>query len=987
MAQKAKHFKTRVQNKHATEAQWREAINFIPLAGELIIYDIDDTHSSPRFKIGDGIVVWNDEHTEYTIIGTKINDLPFTNNIETPDWNQNDATQPDYIKNRTHYVADAIHPDIEWDGRPEGKTYFIVEQYENSSVYCAKVSDKIFTREELLETEVITKNGEEIFNTIITEEIQWQEIPGALVTELMLLIINNAQEFQNTMIQNGIIFPSDFSEGLYLMGVREGLEPVRYVSNMNFPQDIQEIDKKFLPNSNITNSGKHSLSQIQDTAYTGIAIKTKNPNAYALDNTLTDNEPIGATGAFASSFGGTSSAQGKRSLAEGTNTVAKGKYSHVEGDNSVALGNDSHAEGLNCVSFGSGSHSEGGSTQAIGMHAHSEGVNTVAIGDASHTGGSGSTANGTHSFAHGNNVIAGYDNQFVVGRFNNNHSDSIFEVGLGSDDTNRTTCFYISQNNGAAYSNFSNGYSPVYDPNRYATQSEVSQAITTEVPVIGGSTTLNAVALRNGQSSALYDGCVALGAQTTASGNASAAFNSNTQATGNNSCAIGRQTIASGSASHSQGYATQAKGDYSHAEGVNTIAEGANSHAEGDGSYAKGAHSHAQGNNTQALADNSSAAGNRTIAGYANQFIVGKFNDNKSDTFFEIGNGADDSNRSNAFEVYADGHAEISVMGSTEKSVTTKKYVDDKIAEMPSGGAVDDVQVNGESVVDEGVANIVVDQTYTSDSENAQSGKAVAEAINEIDDKKVNKILRSDVTDILEYDHTPDRVPYMYGVYGNEDYEEQQGLIKGSMGKLRKEMAAQIEKDDKKGAKSILSGVIPSKYRGMLDPYTVAIRDGNCSIPVGYHSYDEDKNGNIINSKLYYGAAVPYSYVDKKAVTSISVIENQTYEFDWNAMYFMKSNTNNKDIEILDGNGNRVTDYKYSYCLLILPKESFERTEWTVSKGEDRKKDTIHGLVAGMSDKNALVDTAKIEMLQFDVDPTKKLTIKPKDTQIYKIAF
>lgn len=305
-----------------------------------------------------------------------------------------------------------------------------------------------------------------------------------------------------------------------------------------------------------------------------------------------------------------------------------------------------------------------------------------------------------------------------------------------------------------------------------------------------------------------------------------------------------------------------------------------------------------------------------------------------------------------------------------DEDCANKKYVDEAVASSGGGGG-----------------SITVDQTYNAESENAQSGKAVAEAINEIDDKKVNKILRSDVTDILEYDNTPDRVPYMYGVYGNEDYEEQQGLIKSSMGKLCKEMAAQIEKDDKKGANSILSGVIPSKYRGMLDPYTVAIRDGNCSIPVGYHAYDEDKNGNIINSKLYYGAAVPYSYVDKKAVTSISVVENQTYEFDWNAMYFMKSNTNNKDIEILDGNGNRVTDYKYSYCLLILPKESFERTEWTVSKGEDRKKDTIHGLVAGMSDKYALVDTAKIEMLQFDVDPTKKLKIKPQNAQIYKIAF
>lgn len=306
-------------------------------------------------------------------------------------------------------------------------------------------------------------------------------------------------------------------------------------------------------------------------------------------------------------------------------------------------------------------------------------------------------------------------------------------------------------------------------------------------------------------------------------------------------------------------------------------------------------------------------------------------------------------------------------------------------------GFIDDAALENYYTKTEVDEKTVVDQTYTPDSENPQSGKAVAEAINEIDDKKVNKILRSDVADISEYDHTPDRVPYIYGVYGNEVYEEQQGLIKGSMGKLRKEMAAQIEKDDEKGAKSILSGVIPSKYRGMLDLYTVAIRDGNCSIPVGYHAYDEDKNGNIINSKLYYGAAVPYSYVnaiaDKKAVTSISVIENQTYEFDWNAMYFMKSNTNNKDIEILDGNGNRVTDYKYSYCLLILPKESFERTQWTVSTGKDRKKDTIHGLVAGMSDKYALIDTAKIEMLQFDVDPTKKLTIKPQNAQIYKIAF
>ena len=49
-----KTFKGRIQNKHDTEANWNAAVNFKPLAGELIIYDEDNTHSTPRFKVGDG---------------------------------------------------------------------------------------------------------------------------------------------------------------------------------------------------------------------------------------------------------------------------------------------------------------------------------------------------------------------------------------------------------------------------------------------------------------------------------------------------------------------------------------------------------------------------------------------------------------------------------------------------------------------------------------------------------------------------------------------------------------------------------------------------------------------------------------------------------------------------------------------------------------------------------------------------------------------
>lgn len=49
--------KTRVFNKHDIETNWAKAVNFIPKKGEIIIYDKDDNHQCPRFKVGDGETV------------------------------------------------------------------------------------------------------------------------------------------------------------------------------------------------------------------------------------------------------------------------------------------------------------------------------------------------------------------------------------------------------------------------------------------------------------------------------------------------------------------------------------------------------------------------------------------------------------------------------------------------------------------------------------------------------------------------------------------------------------------------------------------------------------------------------------------------------------------------------------------------------------------------------------------------------------------
>ena len=58
-----KKVKMRTQQKHDIEANWQKAAAFIPMSGELIIYDADENYDYSRLKIGDGI--------------TSVIDLPF----------------------------------------------------------------------------------------------------------------------------------------------------------------------------------------------------------------------------------------------------------------------------------------------------------------------------------------------------------------------------------------------------------------------------------------------------------------------------------------------------------------------------------------------------------------------------------------------------------------------------------------------------------------------------------------------------------------------------------------------------------------------------------------------------------------------------------------------------------------------------------------------------------------------------------------------
>ena len=127
-------------------------------------------------------------------------------------------------------------------------------------------------------------------------------------------------------------------------------------------------------------------------------------------------------------------------------------------------------------------------------------------------------------------------------------------------------------------------------------------------------------------------------------------FNGNQTITG--SLIHGLYNTAAGENSHAEGDSTQAIGNFSHAEGLGTIAYGGRSHAEGQDTIASGSYSHAEGYQTIALADH--------------QHVQGQFNATSSVlAAFIVGNGTDDSNRSNL--IHAAGNT-VEITGSLNVS-------------------------------------------------------------------------------------------------------------------------------------------------------------------------------------------------------------------------------------------------------------------------------------------------------------------------------
>lgn len=101
---------TRISLKHDVEAKWKLATVFVPRAGEVIIYDKDDTHTCPRIKIGDGKLPVTKLPFIYSKAGSATQPI-FINEdgtIAATTYQLNATVPEDAVFTDTHYTAKMV---------------------------------------------------------------------------------------------------------------------------------------------------------------------------------------------------------------------------------------------------------------------------------------------------------------------------------------------------------------------------------------------------------------------------------------------------------------------------------------------------------------------------------------------------------------------------------------------------------------------------------------------------------------------------------------------------------------------------------------------------------------------------------------------------------------------------------------------------------------------------------------------------------------
>jgi len=385
--------------------------------------------------------------------------------------------------------------------------------------------------------------------------------------------------------------------------------------------------------------------------------------------------------------------RGLSSVAMGVNTTASGDRSTAMGNSTNALGTNSTAIGVSTAALGLGSTAMGWSTDALGDYSTSMGFGTTASGRHS-------TSMGFNTFArsYAETTVGVHSTDYTPSSATTfNSADRLFVVGNGVSPPLSSDALIIYKSGNAIL----NGLLTIDGDNAGAgaaytlpaQDGTANQVMTTDgagglswVASTGGAFATATNVTSNAQGDFGTDDFVFGSPQLDDNGNTNSDYRmffdkskgafragnvTNTQWDDANrggwSVAMGFNTTASGEASTAMGEFTSASGITSTAMGRITDASGAVSTAMGQNTIASGSVSTAMGINTSAFGDVSTAMGYSTFARSYTETSLGSYNTdyvpnstlvfNSADRLFVIGNGVTSLTRSDAFIIYKSGNA------------------------------------------------------------------------------------------------------------------------------------------------------------------------------------------------------------------------------------------------------------------------------------------------------------------------------------------
>ncbi|EFN0719737.1 hypothetical protein HGL67_003599 [Escherichia coli] len=290
---------------------------------------------------------------------------------------------------------------------------------------------------------------------------------------------------------------------------------------------------------------------------------------------------------FTDTGGGSSTAVGYHSTADGRWSTALGAKTHSLGEASVALGINTTSAGERSLAIGASATSTGGFSIALGRYANSTGEFSIAQGDYAETGADDAIAFGRKSKALGIMSIA-------LGATANASKEYAMALGASSA-ASAANAIAVGRNSAAA------GVDSLAFGRLSAANAANAIAMGAESKAAENATAVGTNAEANGLNS------IALGS-------GSIADVDNTIALGNQSQAVAAGAIAIGQGNKADGANAIALGNGSITGGVNAIALGQGSYAGLENGTAIGAQASAQGKNSVALGAGSVATDADTVS-------------------------------------------------------------------------------------------------------------------------------------------------------------------------------------------------------------------------------------------------------------------------------------------------------------------------------------------------------------------------------------